>query len=404
MTRALAAVALFAALSCHAAEWVLEPSIDSKASTTDNLNLTPGFRESSWWMTLSPALAFSRNTEISQVLGSVRLNVNRYPDDRQLDTEDQLLYFSSKLNDERNQFGLSGTYTRDSTLQTELQTTGIPQVRRQRTQTGIQPSWQHSLDERNAVFANYNYEKADYEAGAGLVDYSNQQVSVGLQHLWNERTTVALIGVYSRYETDTGSQTTQSGIVNANVVYKPSERTDLSFQAGWRNSTIEIHNSFDVCPAGDPAICQFLGIPLVRLNQETKSTDDGWLLDVSAAYRWESATASLSIGRDINPTGGGLLVQTDNITAGYSRQFSERLSGTLGASFLQSQYLGGVGAGKSDYYRLDGGLTWTLSEYWRLNAGYSYAHQRSENTPEAATANSVFVSLGYNWPRISLSR
>lgn len=405
MKRTLAFLAvLLPACPAHAAEWVVEPGIEGRANTTDNLNLQPGVRESAYWLALSPAVAFSRNTETSQITGNARLTVNRYPDDPVLDTEDQYFYVSSKTALERHSLGLSATYNRDSTLQSELGTTGIPQIRKQRAQTGIQPSWQYSFDERSSVFANYAFEQVRYEQGTGLINYTNQQVTGGLQRLWTERVTATLATVYSRYQTDDGSQTTESAIVNGGVVYKAGERLDISLQAGWRHSVIDVVTPIDVCPFGAAVTCQILGVPLVRINANSHTSDDGWLLDGSVDYRWDRTAAGVSIGRDINPTGGGLLVQTDSLRGSLTHDFNERISGSLGASVLQSRYLGGTLGNKNNYYRLDGGVAWRLTENWRLNAGYYYAYQKAETATDEATANTFFVSLGYNWPRISISR
>lgn len=404
--RSLFGVLALLPFAASAAEWAIEPSIESRANWTDNLNFTPGARESAWWLSLSPAVAFSRNTEVSQLVGSARLSTNRYPDNRTLDTDDQFFYLSSKLNNERNEWGLSATYNRDSTLQTELATTGIVQERRQRTQIGISPSWQYSLTERSSVFANYRYAQAGYEAGAGLTDYSNQQVSAGVQHLWNERTTLTLSGNHSRFETETGSQITNTSILSGGVTYRAGERLNLALSAGVRHSVIEVNSPILVCTIGSLSVfqCQVLGIPLVQINASSRVSDDGWVLDGSADYRWDRTSAGLVIGRDVNPTGDGLLVQTDRVGGTLKHEFSEKFFGNMTASVLQSRYLGALNGNKSTYYSLDGSLSWTLTEHWRLGTGYSHAYQKTENAPDNATANTVYLTIGYNWPRISISR
>lgn len=402
--RSLAALLAFLPVVAAAAEWAIEPSIEARANITDNLNLTPGVRESTWWLSLSPAAAFSRNTEVSQVNGSARLSVNRYPDDRTLDTEDQFFYVSSKLANERHVWGLSASYIRDSTLQTELGTTGIVQERRQRAQTGIAPSWQYSLTERSSVFTDYSYEQARYEAGAGLTDYSDQQIAAGIQYLWNERTTLTLTGIHSRFETETGSQITSTSILSGGATYHAGERLNLKLNAGVRHSDIEVNSPILVCPIGSIFQCEILGFPLVQVNANSGVTDDGWVLDGSAEYRWDRTSAGMVIGRDVNPTGSGLLVETDRLAGTSKHEFSEKFAGNLTATVLQSRYLGGLESNRSKYFSLDGSLSWDLTGHWRLSTGYLYAHQKSENAPDDAIANTVYMAIGYNWSRISLSR
>ena len=68
-----------------------------------------------------------------------------------------------------------------------------------------------------------------------------------------------------------------------------------------------------------------------------------------------------------------------------------------------SRYLSGLGA-DTDYYRLDSALSWKLDEWWTAGAGYSFAYQKIKDAPNSANANSIFLSISYNWPRISISR
>jgi hypothetical protein len=85
-------------------------------------------------------------------------------------------------------------------------------------------------------------------------------------------------------------------------------------------------------------------------------------------------------------------------------EFSETFFGSLVANVLQSYYLGGREDNKSNYFRIDGSLSWNLTEYWRLSTGCSRAYTKSENVPENATANTLYLTIGYNWPKISNPR
>ena len=117
MTRSLS-LALLALLSVstHAAEWAIEPSVEARATFTDNINLEPGVRENTPGWLLYPRVTFARRTEVTEISGKAGLGINRYPGHSDLDTEDANFLVNSKLSAERSQYGLTAGFIRDSTL------------------------------------------------------------------------------------------------------------------------------------------------------------------------------------------------------------------------------------------------------------------------------------------------
>lgn len=403
MKRALAAVACsLLVCACEAAEWAIDPRIESRASVTDNLNLTPNTREAVNWYTLTPAVVFSRNTESSRLAGSAQLGFNRFPDDETLNTTDQAYYLSGQQSSERNAYGGSLTHTRDSTLASELSTTGLVLERQQRTQNGISPFWTYALTERSSVTASYDYSQVSYEAGAGL-DYVNQGASGGYQYVLSERTALTLTGAYSHFETDIGSTITDTYSLTAGITHDFGERLNLAFNIGGRRSDTETTQTVGECPVTPPTVCDAFPFLLVFRPVQTESSDTGLLLDANAGYRWQATTVNLGIGRDVNPSGNGVVVQTDRLSASLRHDFSEILSASFGSAYLRTRFLSNDG-GDTDYFRLDSSLSWKLNEWWSLGGGYAFAWQKAKSAPSGATANTIFLSLGYNWPRISISR
>ncbi len=389
-------------LAVHAAEWAIEPSISSRANWTDNINLTPKARENVFSWSVGPRVTFARRTEATEVAGTASVGINRYPGNSALDTDDAGLSLASQLRGERNTYGLSAAYTRDSTLQTELATTGIALARAQRDLATLSPSWSYSLTERSSVFAQYRYDQAHYQSGIGLVDYSNQQGSGGYQYLLSERSAATLSASYSRYRTDDASILQSSYGVNVGLTHNPLERLTLALGIGSRRTDTKITNTATFCPFGPVIICNTFGIPLETLTATSNTSNSGLSYNASADYKWERTTANFSASRDINPTGSGLVVQTDRLAVGIGRQFSEKLSGNSSAVWLVSRYIGGL-SGDIDYYNLNTSLSWKLDEWWSAGGGYSFAYQKVKGAPDSASANTVYLSISFNWPKISIS-
>lgn len=363
-----------------AAEWAIEPSVETRGSVTDNINLMPNVHDNVFGWTVAPNVVFARRTEATEVAGTARLGINRYPGNSDLDTDDATLSLTSQLRDERNTYGLSAAYIRDSTLQTELATTGIVQARKQRNLVSLSPSWNYSLTERASVFAQYRDDQVKYQAGAGLEDYTNRQATAGYQHLLSERSTATVSGSYNRYETDTGGTLTTSYGLSVGLTHSPVEPLTLGLGIGARRSDTTITNM-----------------------ATSKTSDDGLTFNASADYKWERTHANVAASRDINPSGTGQVVQTDQLAIGIGHQFSERLSGNANAAYLLSRYIAGPGS-DTEYINLNSSLGWNLDESWRAGAGYSFAYQRVKGGPDSASANTIYLSISYNWPKISISR
>jgi hypothetical protein len=390
---------VFVATSVLAAEWSIESSANTRASVTDNLNLTPGTSETTWSANVSPEARFSRRTEASELAAVARLSINRYPGKPDLDTIDPFLYSAAKLQDERIEWGFSGTYSRDSTLQTEQATTGVTQLRRQRTLIGLSPSWQYDLSERASVSATYHYSDATYEAGAGLRDYFFRQVKIDYRYLWSERTALTFGGGGSRFATRDRDILTNSWRLDAGISHSASDRFSIGFNAGYRNSDSRV--SSELCPLFPAVLCDLLGIPLQTFVTQTR--DSGLLLNANAKYGWERTSIALILSRDINPSGSGLVVETDRLGTEWRYQFSEKLSANLTTDWLRSRYVGGPGQ-DSMYYRVDSSLSWKMDERWTLGAGLGQAWQKAADAPSGARANTLFLSVGYDWPRLAMSR
>ena len=107
-----------------AAEWSADPSLGVKGVYNSNLLLFNGNNEV-WGYWVSPGLKFKGSTESLEVEGSVKSDFVQYygSTDRSLTN----LYFPLRASyrSDRYTFGFEGGFTRDNTLQGELQQTGL---------------------------------------------------------------------------------------------------------------------------------------------------------------------------------------------------------------------------------------------------------------------------------------
>lgn len=400
MTRQLlSGVLALVATTSGAAEWSIEPSVNVRTSATDNVTFTPGAREVTWWMNVSPQAKFSRRTETGEITGVARLSFNRYPGISELDATDQYFTGAGQFSDEHTRWGLTGSFTRDSTLQSEQATTGLTQARRQRSLSGLSPSWRYAVSERSSVSASYQFSVADYEQGAGLKDYSDQQASLGYQYLLSETTAVSISAGGSRFETTAGDVLTDTQRADAGLTHAFSERFSAGLSVGYRRSDTRL-SSF-LCPLVPAVLCDIFDIPLQEFVG--RSRDRGLSLNATADYGWERTFMGLRASRNTNPSGSGLVVVTEQVGGSLRHDFSEKLSGSVSGDWLRSRYVAGPG-GQSNYYHMDASAQRRIDERWTLSGGLSHAWQNSTDASDKTRGTTVYVNLAYEFSRHAVSR
>jgi hypothetical protein len=389
----------------RAAEWSVEPSVGLRADYDDNIHLSPAPHPGVWGLKLSPDVKFSGETETLKVTGGLNFRINRYFGEDGLDTLDHTLSLRSDYKAERDLVGLNIDSIRDSTLVSELATTGAVQARRQRSLLTANPTWSRALTEVTSLKASYSYTDVRYDdsAGTGLINYSDQSASVGIQSKLDERNVLNVGAYYDRYETRPAESRANTYGVQGGYDYDFSETLHGSFLVGLRRTQSILGSHALVCDG--PIILGFCLGTVTEVTSVQKESLSGYTLNAILAKRWETDTVSGQLSREINPSGVGSLIETDRIAVTWTKEWSPTLRSNVSAAAYHSRYVGSVVTdSNSRYYTVEPRLTWRLAESWTLDAGYSYARQDYDTGPVKASANVVYVNLIYAWPKISVSR
>jgi hypothetical protein len=118
------------------------------------------------------------------------------------------------------------------------------------------------------------------------------------------------------------------------------------------------------------------------------------------AVSWhdELSRHELSLSRDVEPSGRGVLVSADDLHVGYSRQLSERL--TLDTSARVSrrddlQFDLRFDPRRNEYLYTAGtlALAWKMDDSWTLGFAALYARQEHELDADAADGRRIRMSL-----------
>ena len=142
----------------------------------------------------------------------------------------------------------------------------------------------------------------------------------------------------------------------------------------------------------------------------SRQRDTGELYGGSISYAFSERTQfGANLAENLAPSSSGTLNKTDSAGLSLTHQFSDRLTGRLGASYSRTTIPITFSSSSTDnYYSGEVGVSYLLAERWKLDAGYRYSSARYgqiSGQPDTGSprSNVVFLSIGYNWPGASFT-
>lgn len=394
-------------LPLQAAEWVAEPSIQLRGEYNDNIRLTTADTDSTWAATLEPSLRLARRTEVWELGANARLRGTRYTGERQLDTVDRFLDARLQRRFERGSLDASAGFSRDTTLQTESLDldTGLVTNKVDRTSRNLRLAGRSMLSERSFLEASLSWRDVEYgsNAGGNLLDYDYWTPSLTLSHQLSAKTQLFGVLSHSRLEYDTASEfesKTDSLQIGASHAF--TETWSLSGSVGGRRT-----RTSSLVPVAVPRPGFEIFFPFiydVELEPRSGRTT-GLVYNLNLDRELERGDVRLSATRSVTPSSTGTETDTTSLSLEFGHRFTAQVSGRLAASYLQSESVGGTETlADAKRYRLSPSLSWRLDRDLVLKSGYHYTRIKRDVTDRDADSHAVYVSLGYSWPRMAVSR
>jgi hypothetical protein len=366
-----------------AAEWSAAPSLSVKGLYNSNLLLFNGHNQV-WGDWVTPDLKFKGSTESLWVEGGAKAEFVHYYGDQ--DRALTNLYFPLKASyrSDRNTFGFDGGFTRDNTLQGELQRTGLVLAFTQRSLLTAAPSWKFGITERLSWQSGYQFMNAEYENGTqlGLVNYQVQAGSTGMTYNLSERDQVQLTGEYTLVSTPSIDQTSNYYGAQGGGTHDFGRELIGTISGGIR----------------------FVNSTRGSLTDHTTV----WVYNGTLSKRFERTTIQIDVSRNINPSGFGRLLKTDRVSVSLSHNLTETLTASLsgglyfvGAVATQSS---GGNFPQTKYATINPAISWKFSQWWTFDVGYTYAERAVGSLNQWNFANSTFIMLTYGGPKWTMSR
>ena len=368
--------------SIHAAEWSLSPSLGVKGVYNSNLLLTSLPHDDTYGYWVTPAMEFSGNTERLDVSSRIAADFVGYFGGEDRHFTNAFVPLSISYKTEKDLIGFSGGFTRDNTLLSELQATGVVLQFAQRNQWTFNPTWTRRLTEQLSFQSGVQFSDTTYESGR-LVDYRLFGGSGGFQYELSERDQVRIVGSYLAFRTTDAPSAFRADFpgVDMSVTHAFSESLTGTVHGGPRF----LHSSSEV-----------LGVSL-------GTNDTVWLVGASLRKSFERAAWRIAFERDLVPSGFGLLIQTNRAEASGSYEISETLALSLHVVGVLTSGKTQVAIGgtfpNSDYVSVAPKLSWKFLEWWQAEVSYMYRWRDIDTQADSANSHGTTFMVTYYPPK-----
>lgn len=355
------------------AEWSTDPWADMRAEYNDNILLIPSVRDQVTGGVARAGLRVQRSDELGFFRVSPTLRATRYDSAEPLDSNDQFVDATWVRRGELGRWRVDANWSRDTTLTSELEITGLVQTRKRRMAYYVAPSYTYALSPRNTLGWNLAYSSAEYENAlfTGLVDYTFINGGLSWGYSWSEQTVISVAALASRMEAEKINNTLDSTGVQIQMDTNITERWGATLSGGFRHSESN--------------------------RRGAGGSSDGWLANASMNRKDEYGLWRVGLSRTVDPSGIGTLVQRDQLSLARDQALSPywHLNARVHLASVEDVQRLGVRINR-DYRSGSLKLSRVITPGWAIEMIYSYDWQQYARQTTEAERNIVMVGLRYD--------
>lgn len=359
----------------YAAELAFTPRLELTQEYNNNILFTEENTVSDMETRIKPEFHAAVAEENYSLTGGGFLRVREYWDENVFDTVEYSMDLSAAIQPiPRLEARASGSYLKDTTLESEIEATGLVLTRNDRWKTEGSAGLGYLVGERATLDFDATYRRVEYE-DRDLVDYEATALEVSfIRVMKNERDAISALFYAADYDFDRNTTNDYGGILGYR--YQITERGALQLAGGARFTRSRVETP----------------------RRTFREDEWGGLADI--ALSWESETGSVHLGYvlELAPTGRGEAIEKHRgyITVAY--RFSERITGKVYSDYFDSKSLEDDPRIDENLFRARPSLIVRLSE--RIWARLSYEHARLRNNRDDTSAirDRVYLSVTATWP------
>lgn len=416
----------------HAKEIYFEPSVQLNTEYDDNKRLwidrfSNVIDTSAYGVIASAAARVGVRSDLYDISLNNKVEIKRYDSDLDLDSENAYFDLASSFNvTQRNQFGIDGNYTHDTTLTGEFDAAVLVQENIIRDRWYIRPHWTYFLSDTQQLSADYSHYDSSYEQTTinQYFDYTTDSVSLTYIQQWTEQLKNYLSVSWLMFEVPDVNRETTQYTVNLGGDYQFLPTWSVSFMVGGRftNTEVTVPGNVFTIPQlqfdqngnlvidgdGNPVF-----VDTIISTQETTISDNaqGMIFSFSLNKRFLSGSAGISYSRETSPQGNGRLLLLDKFNANVSHKITQnlRLSLNGGINVYSSS---GSQSGNDQisnftytdrtYYYVRPSVSWLFDRHTSVTAGYQYRRREFDNrNNDSGESNAFFVGFNYQWDKLA---
>lgn len=363
------------AASVPAAEVYAIPSLAVTQEYNDNLRVQPQRQLKTWITSVRPAVDFGYRLENLEIQGSVRLNSLFYYSASQLNLTERFFDLSSRYQTERNIWNLKGGYSVESSLFTEIATTGNVSSVVNRSRWHVDPSWSFFFNERQRLDFGYSYNNVDYAGDptvTRLFDFDTHQIRLGFSHKLTPRNELTGRVFLSRFTSDQDDG--QSDL--------------LQFEAGW------LHRFSEVMTGAITVGHVLVSTDFNRGGLQQHEGNNDFTATVFLQRKAERNGFRLALLRELRPSSNGGVRDRKEVNFRIYHELSRRWSVWLVARGLTNDSISDVRNNKRKFVSVSPSMKWNWTPKLGLELGYQYTWAR-QNNRAGANSNSISLRVTY---------
>lgn len=409
-------------------EYSLQPGVAAYATHDDNIRLTPENHLSLQGREVSTSVETQVAAESWQLEFDVDLRFNHY-NREDFNSDDQFVDLNFNKDTERQNFGFTSNYKRDSTRTSELESTGIVGLEASRRESyAVSPYWSVMVTEVDRFSINGSYSSVDYDDRASqYTDYEYSVLGMSWFRVINENLTMQLNVTGTEYEaaSRTGNivlfnqvlpyDFTEYKVETSNTrigvggEYKFTENFSLSGLVG----STETEQQYDVLePAG--ACDQGVQVgPFLALVRECLIEDfNGRSVsgDVTLAWAGERTNWSTRYSIRNQPSSRGYEVESEDFLFKWKYAVSERSSVKFKTLYGKvrsvDETTSAIDPNSADRDFINSNLTlsYRLSRSWQMFTDFAYRWQDRDDAADSAESYAVKLGISYSPVEMKWSR
>jgi hypothetical protein len=354
-----------------AGSWSIEPNAAANIGYDDNVRMSIDRPVADRVDSVNLAFSLTHDDGQFQMALDPRTVIVRYREETILNRNDVYVAANANYRSERSQWPVAINYVRDTTLTSELGTTGLTETNRDHESESIvvSPTWQAT--ERFSVIGQASWEANAYldAADTGLVDYDYQMAMAKVRYAVNERSFVAIDSSYGKLLVPSLHSFTTNYAANISWQTTLLDRWQLSLAAG-------------------PARVE-----------TAQQADDGRGYSLTVMYQAETTSGTLTASRDVIPTGRGILTKRERATLEGNFSITERLTSNLSLQFVRNEDLYPYPGAPLDVIRyaiVSGALQWRIVPTLFATLAVNWSNQSSETRDGTASGHSGSIGISWN--------